>query len=232
METSQHSAFEATLPHSREWYQALASNQGQYAYPWKQVLSAPGGEDWFSHLLEQSLSSEKRVLEAGCAHAPDARRFAHLTASWTGYDWMEGFLVEARKHVPGGHFVCWDGKSDVPDGLKGAYDVLVSRRGPTSFLNHIKTFAAPGAHMLCVYPTEDIRTKVLHQLEQVQADVLGEWTFRTRGFLPEFQDFLLYQRWHGDSHSEAELEQTWDSQATPAGFPILEERYVVQARMG
>lgn len=196
------------------------------------MLSAPGGEDWFSFLLERTLSPEKRVLEAGCAHGPDAQRFSHLAASWTGYDWMEDFLVQARSKVPQGNFVCWDGKTDIPETLKGDYDLLVSRRGPTSFLNHIQKFAVAGTEILCIYPTEEIRTKVLQQLDQAGAGVLGEWTFRTRGHLPELQDFLLYQRWHGDLRSEAELEQAWYSQRTGSGWPMVEERYMVQARTG
>ena len=232
MGQSQDSASEVFAPHSRAWYQALASRQREYAYPWNQVLSAPGGEDWFSFLLEQSLSSEKRVLEAGCAHGPDAQRFAHLAASWTGYDWMEDFLVQARSNMPQGKFVCWDGKTEVPDALRGTYDLLVSRRGPTSFLNHIRNFAASRTEILCIYPTEEIRTKVLQQLNHAGAEVLGEWTFRTRGHLPDFEDLVRYQRWHGDLRSEAELEQAWYSQRTGSGWPMVEERYMVQARTG
>lgn len=62
----------ALKPHSRGWYVRLAAETGAYAYPWTQVLSAPGGEALFDSLLEELLTPERHVLEAGCSHGRDA----------------------------------------------------------------------------------------------------------------------------------------------------------------
>ncbi|GGJ22564.1 hypothetical protein GCM10008938_05990 [Deinococcus roseus] len=115
--------------------------------------------------------------------------------------------------------------------MQGRYDLLVSRRGPTSFLNHLPVFAAPRAEVLCIYPSEEVRTKVLQQLENAGAEVLGEWTFRTRGHLPTLNDLVLYQRWNGDERSAEQLQDLWDPRASDQGYPIIEERYMFHARM-
>ncbi|WP_051964699.1 hypothetical protein [Deinococcus misasensis] len=194
-------------------------------------MEGPSGEDLYTHLLQASLKPDSKVLEAGCAHGPDAVEHVNQVALWTGYDWMEDFLKVSREKVPSGRFVCWDGKTQVPEVLQGSYNLLVSRRGPTSFLNHLQTFAAPEALVLCIYPTSEVRQKVLDRLQEAGADLLGEWTFRVRGHLPEFQDFVLHQRWNADERTMQALKEEWSLQATKHGFPFFEERYIVQARM-
>lgn len=72
-------------PHSRAWYAHLAAETGVYDYPWTQVLSAPSAETLFDTLLEDLLTPEAHVLEAGCGYGRDAQRFAGRVQSYTGF---------------------------------------------------------------------------------------------------------------------------------------------------
>ncbi len=86
----------ALKPHSRAWYARLAAETGRYEYPWTQVLSAPGGETLFDTLLDEFLTPERRVLEAGCGHGRDAHKYAHRVRSYTGYDFTPVYVTRAR----------------------------------------------------------------------------------------------------------------------------------------
>ncbi len=136
-------------PHSRAWYAQLAAQTGVYDYSWTQVLSAPSGETLFDTLLEELLTPEARVLEAGCGHGLDAQRYAGRVQSYTGYDFIPDYVTRARENVPEAEFVLWDSSREpVPEGFKGRFDLVTSRRGPTSVVLHLLELCAPGARPL------------------------------------------------------------------------------------
>jgi SAM-dependent methyltransferase len=125
-------------PQSRAWLQHLAKTQGGYFYPWSQTLEASGGEQHFDALLESLLAPQTHVLEAGCAEGKDAARFGSKVASWTGYDFVPEFLELARQNVPSTEFVYWhSSKQPTPKSLQNHFDLVVSRRGPTSVIDHL-----------------------------------------------------------------------------------------------
>ena len=125
--------------HSREGYARLARELAGYAHPWRRELRGPDPELTFDLLLSSLLTPETRVLEAGCGHGPDARRFGPLAASWTAYDFIPEFLKRARREAPHAHFHEWNGRGAVPAGLRGPFDLIVSRRGPTSVILRLPT---------------------------------------------------------------------------------------------
>ena len=63
------------MNHSRESYDRLARELGGYRHPWTRVLSGPDPELSFDLWLNNLLTPQTRVLEAGCGHGPDAARF-------------------------------------------------------------------------------------------------------------------------------------------------------------
>ena len=119
------------------------------------MLSTPSGEVLFDTLLETLLTPEAHVLEAGCGHGRDAQRYAGWVQSYTGYDFTPAYVARARENVPEAEFVVWDSsRESVPESFKGRFDLVVSRRGPTSVILHLAELCAPGARVLCIHPED------------------------------------------------------------------------------
>lgn len=216
-------------PQSREWFLHLAQTQGGYFYPWNQVLLAPGGEQLFDALLEPLLSLKMQVLEAGCAEGKDAARFAKGVAGWTGYDFIAEFLELARQKVPHARFVQWNSAKELPP-FDCKFDLIVSRRGPTSLIDHLLVLATPKAKVLCIHPWDDESVDKVHsRLGAIGLKPSAEWFIAVKGWLPTLEDFLAYRRFVGDSRADLELFQQWQLEAVPEGFPIEEQRYIWQA---
>lgn len=212
------------VPRSREWYGRLARELGGYRHPWARVLDGPDPEGIFDALLVGLLTPHTRVLEAGCGHGPDAARFGPAGARWVGYDFTPELLELARVNAPEAEFHLWDGRGEVPPTLRGPFDLIVSRRGPTSVIPHLPVLAAPDARFVYVGQTLDA-PQVPERLGQIGWDVLGEWRVSVRAWVPTWADWEVRCSFMG---IEA-IRTDWDAHATPRGMPYREERYVVLA---
>jgi len=213
-----------TVPHSREWYARLARDLGGYRHPWTRVLDGPDPELTFDALLAERLSLGVRVLEAGCGHGPDAARFGREAARWVAYDWVLELLEQARKNAPHAEFHLWNGRGTVPDALHGPFDLIVSRRGPTSVIDHLPAVAAPGARFLYVGPRLEV-PQVPERLAAVGWAIHGEWRVSVRAWAPTWQDWATRCEWMGEEAGRGD----WDARATLRGLSYREERYVVLA---
>ena len=220
-------------PHSRAWYAQLAAETGRYEYPWTQVLTAPSGETLFDTLLEEFLTPERRVLEAGCGHGRDARRYARRVRSYTGYDFTPAYVGRARQNAPQAEFVLWDSSREpVPEHLRGRFDLVISRRGPTSVISHLPELCAPGACVLCLHPNDgSVKARVRERLAGVGLATDAQWHTHIKGFLPTLEDFVSYRRFHGDERASEALVAQWRKGAEPRGFPMEERRYIYLVRM-
>ncbi len=228
-----------TKPHSRVWYAQLAAETGAYEYPWTQVLTAPSGEVLFDTLLEELLTPECDVLEAGCGHGLDAQKYAQRVRSYTGYDFTLAFLERAKQNAPQAEFVLWDSSCEpTPEAFKGRFDLVVSRRGPTSVILHLRQLCSPGAHVLCLHPDDGVNEgateeRIGERLAQVGLTPDAEWHTCIKGFLPTLEDFILYRRFHGDARAPEALCAEWDEGADKGkgGFLMEERRYMYLVRM-
>lgn len=220
-------------PHSRAWYAQLAAETGVYEYPWTQVLNASGGETLFDTLLEKLLTPECHVLEAGCGHGRDARRYAQRVRSYTGYDFTPAYVARARQNAPQAEFVLWDSSREpVPEQLKGRFDLVISRRGPTSVILHLPELCAPGACVLCVHPDDgSVETRIRERLTQIGLTADAQWQVRIKGFLPTREDFVSYRRFHSDERTLEVLHAEWCEGEETRGFPMEERRYIYMVRM-
>lgn len=162
-----------SAPHSREWYANLARELGGYRHPWNRRLSGPAPELLFDTMLLALLSPQLRVLEAGCGDGLDARRFGGQAVAWVGYDFVPELLALARQNAPQAEFYEWDGKGEPPATLRIPFDLIVSRRGPTSVIRQLPVLAAPDARFLYVGPRLDVPT-VAPRLAEVGWAVLSE----------------------------------------------------------
>ena len=211
-------------PHSREWYALQARERGGYFHPWNRALDGPEPETTFTGLLESLLGPETRVLEAGCGHGPDAARSAGRVARWTAYDRQPELLTLARRNAPEAWFSLWDGRGAVPAALGGPFDLICSRRGPTSVIPHLPGLAAEGARFLYVGPGLEV-PQAETRLAEVGWAILGEWRERVRGWLPTREDYLLRCGFMSTAPDPA----LWNREATERGLPCFEERYTVLA---
>jgi SAM-dependent methyltransferase len=211
-------------PHSRDWYAKQAHERGGYVHPWQRVLDGPEPETTFDSLLLELLNSRPHVLEAGCGHGPDAHKFGSLAGSWTAYDRQPELLELAVQNAPDARFFLWDGKSTVPAELEGPFDLIVSRRGPTSVIGQLPAVAAPGARFLYIGPRLDV-PEVPERLSEVGWAVLGEWRTRVRAWLPTEADYLL----RCEFMNQTPEPDVWRQGKTARGLPYFEERYTVLA---
>jgi len=205
---------------------------GAYEYPWTQVLSAPGGETLFDGLLEKLLTPERHVLEAGCGHGRDAQRYAHRVRSYTGYDFIPAFMARARQNAPEAEFVLWDSsRGPMPETFKGRFNLVVSRRGPTSVILHLRELCARDAYVLCIHPDDgSVEARVRERLAGVGLAPGAQWQACVKGVLPRLEDFVAYRRFHGDERELVALQVEWDEGAKQ-GFPIEERSYLYLVRM-
>ena len=213
-------------PHSREWYAQIARDLGTYQHPWTRHLDGPDPELTYDALLSTLLSGDMWVLEAGCADGKDAARYGPHTSAWVGYDRESGFLDAARRSAPNATFVIWDGQGKVPGALRGPFNLIVSRRGPTSVIDHLPALAAPGARFLYVGPdalNAPVQTRT--RLKAVGWTVLGEWSLQVRAWLPTEDDDRARSAFLGESHDP----ERWATDAEARGRAYWEERWLVLA---
>ena len=210
--------------HSREFYARLARDLGGYFHPWQRALAGPNPELLLDVLLTSLLTPETRVLEAGCGHGLDAARFGGGAACWAAYDFVPEMVELARRNAPHAQFFEWNGKSGVPDGLRGPFDLIVSRRGPTSVILRLNELAAPGARFLYVGPRLEV-PQVPERLAAVGWAVLSESRVSVQAFAPTWVDWQTRCAFMGEPAHRAD----WDRCATAKGLPYREERYIVLA---
>ncbi|CAM3250469.1 Methyltransferase domain-containing protein [Deinococcus saxicola] len=211
-------------PHSRAWYARLAHELGGYRHPWSRVLDGPDPELTFDALLLEHLHPQTCVLEAGCGHGPDAARFGNECARWVAYDRQPELLELACTNAPEAEFYLWDGKGEVPSALSGPFDLIVSRRGPTSVIHHLNAVAAPNARFLYIGPRLD-GPRVPERLAAVGWAMLGEWRVSVRAWIPSWADWQTRCEFMGETASR----EDWDAQAGARGMPYREQRYIVLA---
>ncbi len=201
-----------------------------YAHPWKQELLEVSGETIFDTFLERHVSPAKSVLEAGCAGGRDAALYAPKVKSWLGYDFTPQFLETARaRQLPNATFVDWHSRSDdIPAAIsdRAPFDLIVSRRGPTSVIQHLPALAASDSHFLYVGPRgADLLEEIVAKLESVNWQVTWSAVVMARGFLPTFEEYTLYNEFGALPVSRV----AFDAVATARGFPIVETKCVVVA---
>ncbi len=213
-----------TKPPSRERYVVLARELSTAAHPWKRHIDGPDPELIYDALLSNLLAGGMWVLEAGCGDGRDAARFGSYAAAWTGYDRDEALIKIARQQAPQGAFTTWNGEGELSMLLRGPYDLIVSRRGQRSVIDHLPAVAAPEARFLWVGPAPQ-PSSVPEQLSNVGWQVLGEWRNRVRAWLPSEDADRARSASLGEPHDP----ERWQRDAEERGRAYWEERLTVLA---
>jgi SAM-dependent methyltransferase len=119
------------------WYENIAAKTGGYLKTWNSTVIGESGEDAFVDLLFDSLDQSARVLDAGCGSGEFTIEVASSAGYVTGFDFSEKMIDAAnlnalRKQCGNVAFV--HAASGELAFTKSSFDLVFSRRGPTSIL--------------------------------------------------------------------------------------------------
>ena len=151
-------------PHSDAWYERLASMQAGYFYPWSSTIAPGNGEDAYLDLVRRHLSPNLDVLDAGCGDGELTFGLAPLCRTIHGYDRVQRFIdiavaASRERGVDNARFIHFDSHSNANDGHvyvpvpDTSIDVVVSRRGPTHWIEDVRRFCRPGATLIQLNPS-------------------------------------------------------------------------------
>ena len=137
----------------------LARTYRGFTRPWKAELDPRNGEDAYSALVAEHLGPDKTVIEAGCGHGAEALTLANKVAAVIAFDAVPDFIAlareaAARKDAGNVQFIVADcspkrngGKPTLPAADHSA-DLILSRRGPTSWIGDARRVVRPGGTLL------------------------------------------------------------------------------------
>ena len=160
-----------------EQLEALAAQQGGYFYPWRAALGAGNGEDAYTWLVEDHLSPDKVVLDAGCGHGTDMLAFAPKVRRFIGYDAVESFIAIARRRAAEAGLTNVElvlanssarfngGAARIPV-ADDALDLIISRRGPTNWIADARRVCRPGARLIQLNPLPAREVPWNHELPE------------------------------------------------------------------
>ena len=150
-------------PHSKEWYERLASVQSGYHYPWRSRVDPGNGEAAYTSLVTEHLAPGLDVLDCGCGHGGDALSVASRVRSVVGFDRVGPYvaLAEQARYEQGlanVRFVLADsspransGKARLPV-ADHSIDLFLSRRGPRSWVTDARRAGRADAVLIQLNP--------------------------------------------------------------------------------
>jgi SAM-dependent methyltransferase len=133
---------------SDTWYDGIARRNGGYLNKAQYRKIGISGEDVFKKLLTESLRPSFSVLDAGCGHGDFTRMVAGHAKEVIGFDYSAELIKIAQKSKTdtGSEnvdfvFASTKTKLPFPDGY---FDLIYSRRGPTSIIEHSRLLKKNG----------------------------------------------------------------------------------------
>lgn len=174
------------IPHSLAWYKKLAALQSsEYRYPWSSTLPDLNGEQAFLDYVSKSMNPNSVVLDAGCAGGSLTLSLANQCKFIYGYDFLPEFIEKAKQNqregnVTNADFIDHDSSDSSTDPKlpfeENTFDLIVSRRGPTSFITDAPRVLKPGGRMIQLNPSVGQRPEWADMLPEVYHDNLGDKT--------------------------------------------------------
>jgi SAM-dependent methyltransferase len=122
------------------WYNQIALRNGGYINKSKYHKTGLSGEDVFEQTLTDLLKPDYIVLDAGCGHGGFTQKIASRVKYVYGFDYSFELIriAESNKESSGIkniNYVFASTKTKLPF-LDNEFDLVFSRRGPTSIIEH------------------------------------------------------------------------------------------------
>lgn len=178
-----------------EWYNAVAARDGGYRRTWDSEFEGPDGETAFTDWLRRTIPSRPRVLDAGCGDGLYTLVMSSLAERVTGADYAENMIRLAERHkreaaVTNVDFVWTGGRVEVYPFPDHAFDLIYSRRGPTSHLADARRMLRPGGLVAGIHSGD--RERVLERLAAGGYKVLANDEYAGTERLKTLRDFALW----------------------------------------
>lgn len=255
-------------PHSAEWYDRLSILQEGYFYPWQSALSPLNGEDEYLQMVHELISPEMVVLDVGCGHGEVPIQLAPLCRWIVAYDRTPAYLEMARKTavsrqisnisiIEAATLADLLASPDLPTYAR-QFDLIISRRGPLNWVEHVRAAAKPGTIMFVLNPKESAlpvwntllpeplrlanpRTYSRQQSVERRLALAGlspqsAWSFEVPEYFATPQDLYVKLSW-GHVMDEVPsytavstiLDQIFNEYATEKGVAVPHGRFMWQA---
>lgn len=132
-----------------EWYDMIAKRNGGYKSDALFTVEGTSGEDVFEEELIQLLHNSKSTLDSGCGHGEFTIKMAKDAHEIIGFDASIEMIKIAnslKEHyeINNVNFVYASTKADFPFADE-QFDLIYSRRGPTSIAYHSRVLRSGGA---------------------------------------------------------------------------------------
>lgn len=211
----------------RDWYEACASRFGGYLKLWDSRFEGEDGEAAFTAFLRETIRPHHRVLDVGCGDGIYTLHMSALAEQVTGVDFSPAMIALARRHqqsaaIPNVTFRCCStsqGPLPFPD---QSFDLIFSRRGPTSHLADARRLLRPGGLVAGIHT--GARDEIIGRLETAGFSVLRNQQFLGTEIMPTLTDFALFlSRMPGNP--DYTLPENHDKVIELAGQSALSEGY-------
>ncbi|HWI50847.1 MAG TPA: class I SAM-dependent methyltransferase [Symbiobacteriaceae bacterium] len=180
----------------QDWYEAYARRFGGYRKLWDSRMEGEDGEAAFTAFLRQTVRPHHRVLDVGCGDGLYTLHLSALAEHVTGLDYSPEMIALARRNqqsaaIPNASFVCGStsGGAALPF-PEQSFDLIYSRRGPTSHLADARRLLRPGGLVAGIHT--GARDEILHRLTAAGFRILRNDEYRGTEVIPTREDYALY----------------------------------------
>jgi SAM-dependent methyltransferase len=219
---------------SDAWYNAIAVRNNGYRTTAKYVQVGVSGETEFEKRLRCLIQPDYAVVDAGCGHGQFTNQLANIAKEITGFDSAIEMIkiANSTSHNENVRFLYGSTKNDLPF-VPGSIDLVFSRRGPTSIINH-KHILKNGGIITGIHSDE--KETVIQRLsdngyKQIEIDDFNE-SYILFDSISEYAKFLSDFPGNPDYESRAnakELEKNVKEHIENGIIKIKEYRFIWKA---
>ncbi|MDR3598157.1 class I SAM-dependent methyltransferase [Clostridium sp.] len=179
-----------------EWYDMIALRNGGYKNNATYIVKGVSGEDVFEERLIKMLGNYESVLDAGCGHGEFTIKMGRYANNIIGFDNSKELIKIAGKilkesKVENISFVyAWTKDKKPLPFVDGQFDLIYSRRGPTSIIDHSRILRSGGT-ILGIHSgaMEKVKQKLeSNNFTNIEMEVFDEATIH----FPNEHEFIKY----------------------------------------